>query len=48
MPFSRVYPLYVKKVERKGRTLQELHEVIFWLTGFNEKTLAIWINWSTS
>jgi hypothetical protein len=29
MPFSRVYPLYVKKVERKGRTVQELHEVIF-------------------
>jgi len=40
MPFSRVYPLYVKKVERKGRTVQELHEVIFWLTGFNEKSLA--------
>lgn len=36
MPFAKVYPLYVKKLERKGRTVEELHEVISWLTGFTE------------
>lgn len=39
MSFATVYPLYVKKVERKGRTKEELHEVIFWLTGFDENKL---------
>lgn len=39
MSFATVYPLYVKKVERKGRTKEELHEVIFWLTGFDEDKL---------
>ncbi len=39
MSFSTVYPLYLTKVERKGRTKSELHEVIKWLTGFDEKTL---------
>lgn len=33
--FASVYPHYVVKVERKGRTVDELHEVIEWLTGFN-------------
>lgn len=37
--FSSVYPLYIKKVESKGRTKAELDEVIFWLTGYNEQTL---------
>jgi len=32
--FATVYPLYVEKVQRKGRTLDELHQVIEWLTGF--------------
>ena len=36
MKFSTVYPLYVTKVEKKGRTVSELTEVIEWLTGFNE------------
>ncbi|MGO2632236.1 MAG: DUF2200 domain-containing protein [Galactobacter sp.] len=36
MPFSEVYPHYVTKVERKGRTKAELHQVITWLTGFDE------------
>lgn len=36
MTFSTVYPLYVTKVEKKGRTKAELHEVIEWLTGFDE------------
>jgi hypothetical protein len=39
MTFSSVYPLYVTKVERKGRTKQELHQVIKWLTGFDDKKL---------
>jgi hypothetical protein len=38
--FSSVYPHYVTKVERKGRTKAELDEVIEWLTGFDEPTLA--------
>ena len=39
MKFSGVYPLYIEKVERKGRTKEEVDTVIFWLTGYNEKTL---------
>jgi hypothetical protein len=35
MTFASVYPLYVSKVERKGRTEQELQQVIEWLTGFD-------------
>jgi hypothetical protein len=37
---ASVYPHYVNKVERKGRTKAELDEVIEWLTGFDEKQLA--------
>ena len=40
MPFARIYPLYVAKVERKGRTTAELDEVIRWLTGFDDDALA--------
>ena len=39
MIFASVYPMYVEKVERKGRTKEELQEVIEWLTGFNSKKL---------
>ena len=39
MKFSSVYPHYVTKVERKGRTKEDLHQVITWLTGFDEKKL---------
>jgi hypothetical protein len=39
MTFASVYPHYLAKVEKKGRTKEELHRVINWLTGFNEKTL---------
>lgn len=39
MSFASVYPHYVTKVEKKGRTKQELHEVIEWFTGFNETKL---------
>ncbi|MBO9578622.1 MAG: DUF2200 domain-containing protein [Microbacteriaceae bacterium] len=38
-PLARIYPLYVQKVERKGRTTEELDEVIEWLTGFDEEQL---------
>ncbi len=34
--FASVYPHYIKKVETKGRSIQELHRVIEWLTGFDE------------
>lgn len=39
MTFSSVYPHYVTKVEKKGRTVEELHQVIEWLTGFDEDKL---------
>lgn len=39
MSFTSVYPMYVAKVEKKGRTKEELHQVIEWLTGFNNKQL---------
>lgn len=39
MTFASVYPLYLTKVEKKGRTKEELHEVIKWLTGYDEKKL---------
>ena len=38
LTFASVYPHYVTKVEKKGRTKDELHHVIEWLTGFDEKT----------
>jgi len=37
MTFASVYPLYLAKIRKKGRTKEELHQVIEWLTGFNEK-----------
>jgi len=39
MTFASVYPLYLAKVEKKGRTKEELHQVIEWLTGFDNKKL---------
>ncbi len=39
MTFSSVYPHYLAKVEKKGRTRDELHQVIRWLTGYDETTL---------
>jgi hypothetical protein len=37
--FASVYPLYIKKAEAKGRTKEEVDSIIFWLTGYDEKTL---------
>jgi hypothetical protein len=39
MTFASVYPLYIAKVEKKGRTKDELHQVIEWLTGFDNKKI---------
>jgi hypothetical protein len=39
MSFERIYLLYIKKVERKGRAQAEVDEVIFWLTGYNQTSL---------
>jgi len=39
MSFASVYPHYITKAERKGRTKAEVDEIIFWLTGYDQKTL---------
>src|SRR6185503_8233035 len=39
MAFATVYPLYIKKVERKGRTKEEVDTIIRWLTGYSQKAL---------
>ncbi|HRE51306.1 MAG TPA: DUF2200 domain-containing protein [Flavitalea sp.] len=39
MSFASVYPMYLAKVEKKGRTKEELHQVIGWLTGFDDQKL---------
>jgi hypothetical protein len=39
MPFAKVYPAYVNKAERKGRTKEEVDEIIRWLTGYDQKGL---------
>ena len=39
MTFASVYPHYVTKVEKKGRTIEELHQVINWLTGFDDEKI---------
>lgn len=40
MIFARVYPLYVAKAEKKGRTKKEVDEIIRWLTGYSQKELG--------
>jgi len=44
LTFASVYPMYLEKVKKKGRTKEELHEVISWLTGFNDKKIQALIN----
>lgn len=44
MTFASVYPLYLKKVEKKGRSKEELDTLITWLTGFNQLTLQTLID----
>ncbi|HWR16857.1 MAG TPA: DUF2200 domain-containing protein [Terriglobales bacterium] len=44
MPFASVYPHYITKAEKKGRTKEEVHAIIYWLTGYDEATLQQQIN----
>ncbi|MDO8826365.1 DUF2200 domain-containing protein [Methylophaga sp.] len=39
MPFAKVYPLYIQKAERKNRTKEEVDQIIFWLTGYDQAGL---------
>lgn len=39
MPFASVYPMYIQKAEKKGRTKEEVDTIIYWLTGYNENSL---------
>ena len=48
MPLASVYPHYIKKVESKGRTLQELETVIHWLTGYDAAALQKQLNNKTT
>jgi hypothetical protein len=48
MTFTSVYPHYLAKVEKKGRTKEELHQVIKWLTGFDEDQLKEFISQKAS
>lgn len=51
MPFAKVYPLYITKVEKKWRTKSEVDEIIFWLTGYDavllQRILDEWIDFET-
>ena len=47
MKFSSVYPMYIQKAERKGRTKEEVDTVIQWLTGYDEQGLQAQINGET-
>jgi hypothetical protein len=39
MPFAKIYQMYIQKAERKGRSKEEVNEIIFWLTGYDEHGL---------
>ena len=39
MPFAKVYPMYIAKAEKKGRTKEEVDQIIRWLTGYTQKQL---------
>ena len=47
MSFASVYPLYIQKAEKKGRTKAEVDAIIFWLTGYDERTLQQHIDGKT-
>jgi hypothetical protein len=47
MAFASVYPLYIQKAEKKSRTKEEVDEIIYWLTGYNKKTLQLQIDKKT-
>lgn len=48
MPFASVYPHYIAKAEKKGRTKAEVDEIIFWLTGYDNPSLQQHINHKTN
>ena len=48
MSFAGVYPLYITKAEKKGRTKEEVDEIICWLTGYDKKTLQEHIDKKTN
>lgn len=48
MSFAKVYPLYVAKAEKKGRTKAEVDEIIRWLTGYNQTQLQAQLEQQTS
>ena len=39
MSFAGVYPMYIQKAEKKGRTKEEVNTIIYWLTGYNKQSL---------
>jgi len=47
MPFANVYPLYIQKAEKKGRTKAEVDKIISWLTGYNQHDLQLQIERKT-
>lgn len=47
MSFASVYPLYVAKAEKKGRTRTEVNEIIYWLTGYTQKELEVLLETQT-
>ena len=48
LSFTSIYPLYLQKIEKKGRTVRELNKIIEWLTGFNESQLKKMLNKETT
>ncbi len=48
MSFARVYPLYIAKAERKGRTKAEVDQVIMWLTGYTQRELTAHVKKQTT
>ena len=48
LSFTSIYPLYLKKIEKKGRKVKELNKIIEWLTGFNESQLKKMLNKETT
>lgn len=48
MSFAGLYPMYIQKAEKKGRTKEEVDTILFWLTGYNAKTLQQQIDKKTN
>ena len=48
LSFTSIYPLYLQKIEKKGRTVKELNKIIEWLTGFDESQLKKILNKETT